>query len=211
MWVVSDSVHHSRFGQRGAAGRAALGRPRDEQLTMRLLDSALDLLVEEGFEHVHPEALAARTGAGKGSIYRRWPTMADLVAEGLAGRHLIPAAPDTGAPRSDLVAALEPWYSPVTRDERAAGALLGAAHHHPAVHHALTVAVVDPLQALAGTLTARQARRRGLDIALDRGRLLGVLLLALWWDRCARTLLPLTGPELDHLVDTALLPVLHAR
>jgi len=53
------------------------------------------------------DAVAARAGAGKGSLYRRWPGRAELVAD--AVRHAMPEfvpPPDDGDLRDQLTAAL---------------------------------------------------------------------------------------------------------
>lgn len=70
-----------------------------------ILDAALELVSEVGYERVTCDAIAARARASKATIYRRWPDKAALVADAL-GRHTEdePAqAPDTGSLRQDLV------------------------------------------------------------------------------------------------------------
>jgi AcrR family transcriptional regulator len=60
------------------------GRPRSERAHEAILEATLDLLVEEGFSRMSIEAVATRAGVGKATIYRRWPSKADLVAEAVA-------------------------------------------------------------------------------------------------------------------------------
>ncbi len=57
------------------------GRPRSERLHKAILKTALDLVLEEGFRAVSTEAIAARTGVGKTTIYRRWPNKAAVIME----------------------------------------------------------------------------------------------------------------------------------
>ena len=57
------------------------GRPRSEQLHQAILKAALDLVLEIGFRAVSIEAIAAKTGVGKTTIYRRWPNKAAVVME----------------------------------------------------------------------------------------------------------------------------------
>lgn len=69
-----------------------------------ILTAAVELLAEEGFGGVSVEAVAARSGAAKTTIYRHWPSRAALLAdafedEGCCGAM---APSDTGDLRGDL-------------------------------------------------------------------------------------------------------------
>ena len=55
------------------------GRPRSEQAEQAIIEATLDLFAEQGFEGVCVEAVAARAGVGKATIYRRWPNKEDLL------------------------------------------------------------------------------------------------------------------------------------
>ncbi len=57
------------------------GRPRSEQLHQAILKAALDLVLEVGFRAVSIEGIAAKTGVGKTTIYRRWPNKAAVIME----------------------------------------------------------------------------------------------------------------------------------
>ncbi|MGH2722535.1 MAG: TetR/AcrR family transcriptional regulator, partial [Actinomycetota bacterium] len=56
-----------------AHGRSG-GRPRDARADEAIRTSTLDLFCELGFDGVSIEAVAARAGVGKTTIYRRWPS-----------------------------------------------------------------------------------------------------------------------------------------
>ncbi|HEY1812118.1 MAG TPA: TetR/AcrR family transcriptional regulator [Kofleriaceae bacterium] len=58
-----------------------VGRPRDEEATETILRSALELGTELGFDALTVEAIAARAGVGKTTIYRRWPHAWAVVVE----------------------------------------------------------------------------------------------------------------------------------
>jgi AcrR family transcriptional regulator len=53
---------------------ARVGRPRSERARIAILDAAADLLVEGGFAATTIEAVAARAGVSKVTIYKWWPT-----------------------------------------------------------------------------------------------------------------------------------------
>ena len=61
------------------------GRPRSEKLHEGMLKAALDLVLEVGFRGVSVEGIAARTGVGKTTVYRRWPNKAAVVMEAFVG------------------------------------------------------------------------------------------------------------------------------
>ena len=95
--VCMTAIKH-RVGQQRPGGRAA--RVRASALT-----ATIDLLEEVGYERLTIDAVAARAGVHKTTVYRRWPTKAELVLD--ATRELseqrIPV-PDTGTLRGDLQA-----------------------------------------------------------------------------------------------------------
>lgn len=59
------------------------GRKRDEDLTAAILEAAGELLLQVGFDRLRIQDVADRAGAGRGSIYRRWPTKEALLAEAI--------------------------------------------------------------------------------------------------------------------------------
>ena len=85
---------------RSAAPRR--GRPRDAQAERAILQATVELLSEVGFNQLSIEAVAARAGVGKPTIYRRWPSKPELVLD--AVERLAPPFPtaDTGDPLTDL-------------------------------------------------------------------------------------------------------------
>jgi AcrR family transcriptional regulator len=78
------------------------GRPRDAQCEQAILQATVALLSEVGFNQLSIEAVAARAGVGKPTIYRRWPSKPELVLD--AVKRLAPPFPtaDTGDPLTDL-------------------------------------------------------------------------------------------------------------
>jgi AcrR family transcriptional regulator len=78
------------------------GRPLDATRDLALRKAALELLAEVGYDRMTMDAIAARASAAKTTIYRRWPSKADLVVDAidtLNGDHEIA---DTGSLRTDL-------------------------------------------------------------------------------------------------------------
>lgn len=64
----------------------------------------LALLAEHGYERLTVGQVAATARASKATLYRRWPTKADLVlAAVIDGISQVSAAPETGKLRADLL------------------------------------------------------------------------------------------------------------
>ena len=66
------------------------GRPRDAKVDAALLTSTQDLLLEEGFDRVSVDSVAARAGVGKAAIYRRWSGKTALVVAAVAELNRVP-------------------------------------------------------------------------------------------------------------------------
>src|SRR5262245_56914508 len=63
------------------------GRPRDPARDGELLAATLDLLGEEGYARLSIEAVTQRAGVGKPTLYRRWPSKAELVIDAIHSAH----------------------------------------------------------------------------------------------------------------------------
>lgn len=59
-------------------------RRRGAERTRELLAVTLDLATEVGYRGLSVEAIAARAGVGKHTIYRRWPSIAELLLDALS-------------------------------------------------------------------------------------------------------------------------------
>ncbi len=78
--------------------------PRVARSKAAILEATAALISEQGFPGVSIEAVAARSGAAKTTIYRHWPNRDALVIEAFglcAGPKADP--PDTGTLRGDLL------------------------------------------------------------------------------------------------------------
>ena len=74
--------------------------PRESEL----LAVTLRLLQEHGYERLTVDAVASEARASKATVYRRWPSKAELVlAAFIEGVCQIAAPPDTGTLRGDLM------------------------------------------------------------------------------------------------------------
>ncbi len=144
------------------AGHRSRPRRRGEVLYAAIFDATLAELAEAGYSRLAIERIAARAGASKASVYRRWPSRAELVVAALQHQSRPPeSAPDTGSLRADVLAILR----------RAATLLDGA--FGAAVRGLMAETLTDPDRTAAlrpAMFTARdQIMREVLDRAAARG------------------------------------------
>ena len=74
---MSQPVGRSKTGARRP------GRPRSRTTDAAITSAARDLLAERGFQAATIEAIALRAGVGRNTIYRRWRSKEELVADAL--------------------------------------------------------------------------------------------------------------------------------
>jgi AcrR family transcriptional regulator len=183
-----------------------MSRPRDEAATAGILDAAIALIGEVGYERASLEAIARRAGASKATLYRRWPDKPTLVREALdrydAGR--TPEPPDTGSLRGDLLALVGSLAALATPEHVALMLGLATAMRcDPALGAALQAHVEDPEQQPVLPLLQRAVTRGELEAAnpvLDE--VLEALLI-----RRIQLGQPLDAAFAEHVVDAVLLPL----
>jgi AcrR family transcriptional regulator len=152
--------------------RARTGRPLDPSRDGAILHAALEGLAEVGYDRLTMDEIAARAHAGKGALYRRWPSKAALVVDALVAwrEQLAPLdPPNMGSLRGDIDAIIEavPDFSEV--DQRMMGVISGvatAAARDSGLAAAFTEQILERPRALLRTVLER-ARERG-EIPVDR-------------------------------------------
>jgi AcrR family transcriptional regulator len=91
--------------------RRSPGRPPSKTARDKALRAAHDLLMKEGFGRLSIEAVAARSGVGKPTIYRNWSNASELAMAAL----MIGDRDEDMAPGVDLRSALEAQLCSLTR------------------------------------------------------------------------------------------------
>lgn len=82
---------------------ARTGRPRDASVSTAVAGAVLALLSEEGFPALSMDAIAAKAGVSKASIYRRWSSKEDLLVDVIANLAAATPLHTSGHLRDDLV------------------------------------------------------------------------------------------------------------
>jgi len=158
------------------------GRPREPAADDAITRAALDLLAERGFQAATIEAIAERAGVGRNTIYRRWRSKEELIADAL--RELTTDV-DWGA--DDLYALLLTWLREFARTfsdplhGRLLVGVLGELQQNPVFADVYADRVVRPRrEALLARLADAQERgelRPDADVELVADLLGGALLL----------------------------------
>ena len=90
--------------------RPRVGRPRSVESRRAIIQSAMNILQNEVYAALNIEAIAAKAGVSKQTIYRWWASAAFIVLEALLAD--MPAqetiAPDTGSLKNDLLELVRP-------------------------------------------------------------------------------------------------------
>ena len=158
--------------------------PRMTRSRQRALGATLDLVAERGIAGASIEAVSARSGVAKTTVYRQWPNQAALVLDAFRSIAPDPPLPDTGSLRGDLEVLVGGFAEALGQGR--AGVFMAA--------------LMDAAQRDAdlAALHAAETRRRHAPV-------LAVLARGL-----ERGELP-DGADLDALVDQLAGPVLHRR
>jgi AcrR family transcriptional regulator len=99
----------------------------------RALGAALDLVAERGIAGATIEAISARSGVAKTTVYRQWPNQAALVLDAFRSVTPDPPLPDTGTLRGDLLVLVAGLAEALGRGRSAVlmAALIDAAQRDP--------------------------------------------------------------------------------
>lgn len=80
---------------------------RSERVVAAIQNAALEELARVGYAALRLEDVAAKAGVAKTTVYRRWPTKADLVQDAVVRGKWYEPLPETGSVRGDVLAMLE--------------------------------------------------------------------------------------------------------
>ena len=157
----------TRAGVNSAPARGR-GRPRSEQAHRAILDATLTLLDEGGYRPLTIEAVAARAGVGKTTIYRRWPSKLELVIEAVAEMRPPLPTEDTGSVQGDFLAFQRGQINRVAAGPlpRIAPRLIAESVGDSELHAAVQRELIAPVREAIGEVLQR---------GVDRGELLADL------------------------------------
>ncbi|MEU4581708.1 TetR/AcrR family transcriptional regulator [Kitasatospora aureofaciens] len=186
---------------------------RSERARAAVLTAAAELVAEVGYGKLTIEAIAARAGVGKQTIYRWWPSKGAVVFDAFLAVNQHEgglALPDTGDLAADLRAVLRPTSDELTdpRADRTYRAIIAELLNDPVLHSEYRTRLLDPL--LEVTRDRLRAAREAGQLAPDADLDLAVeLVYGPLYYRWQYRLGPLTHEHADRLVDAALRALNH--
>lgn len=161
------------------------GRPRSVASHQAILQAALELLSEVGFEAMSMEAIATRAGVGKTTIYRRYSSKDKLVADAIESIREEVLIPDTGNLWSDIDALIENaaqiTLTPLGRQSVAM--IIGSASSNLGFAQIYREKYLQPRQQSFAIVIERAKARNEVSTGLDAGLIFdamsGIMLYAL--------------------------------
>ena len=134
----------------------------------------LRLLQEHGYDRLTVDAVVAAARASKTTVYRRWPSKAELVlAAFVEGIRQVAVPPDTGTLRGDLLGLGELICRQAGQHTGTIRAVLVEVSRNPALNDAVRRAFVDRRKALMLGV---------LQQAVDRGEIEAAVVDSELWD-----------------------------
>jgi AcrR family transcriptional regulator len=187
-------------------------RPRVEGDREReILDAALEVLSEVGYDRLTMDAVAQRAKASKATLYRRWNSKATLVVDALATQKASPPVPDSGDLRTDLLTAFCGMGGLTDHDTTSTfGAVMTALTTDPEFAAEFRSRVLQPKAQLSRALFQRAVDRGevrdDLDLDLVAPALAGIVLHRLF------VMGEAPGPTLiENVIDQIILPAVRPR
>jgi AcrR family transcriptional regulator len=175
---------------------------------MEILEVTLRLMQRDGIQGLTVEAIAAAAHSSKATIYRRWPSKAELVVAAVVeGISEVSVPSNIGTLRGDLLQLGDVLCDQVNRHASTLRAVIGEASRNPALNDAVQNQLLAHREGLINHV---------LQLAVDRGEIDGAaisnelrdLLPGYLFYRAVVPNRPLTLQTVQTFVDDVLLPSL---
>lgn len=199
---------------RPPAARQQTSRPRvTGERESEIFNGAIEILERVGYDKFTFDLVAAEVKASKATLYRRWPSKADLIFDALDALtgcpDAIQVAPDSGDLRTDLYLFTEGKDEFSQRYPSVFGAVYSAMQRDEALHQKFHQEFIGPRQQILCQIFIQAQGRNeiGPDANIE---LLASLFPALVTYRVAQTG---EGPSIEYLtqiIDNILLPSCYA-
>lgn len=207
MPIVDDVIAARPTG--GAGAKAAPGRALDASKDPLIHEAAIELIAELGYDRVSMEAIAAKAGASKATLYRRWPSKAELVVDAMQCRmQAKEVLPDTGDVRQDLLTGLRRMTKDMaTHDVALAVGLMNAMRSDEHLARVIREQMFDVKHSATQAWISRAVERGQLPPTAD-AELFQEVAPAMVFMRLMMTGQPVDEAFLHRVVDDVLLPLL---
>lgn len=183
-------------------GGPCAGRPARAEA--RILEATLEELAANGFDGLTVEGIAAAACVGRATIYRHWPTRADLVMAAVRSVKARPPIATSGSLREDLVTVTTGLATALrtTPFGTILPALIEAARRDEELE-VLHRVLIDERRAEARTLVDAAVERGELDVGVDADLLLDAVVGPVFYRHLVRRE-GTSAEEVEAIVDGAL-------
>lgn len=149
---------------------------RSARAHQAILTATTDLLADVGYGPLTIEGVAARAGVAKTTVYRWWPTKGALVIEAVSVALPMPAQPDTGDLRQDLLVAVRRAMHTIARTPTGAviPALAADVMSDPQLAELFRSQLIRPRRSAVVEVLRRAAARGDLPRDVDTDLLLDI-------------------------------------
>lgn len=187
------------------------GRPRDTALDANILRAAMEILGESGLNAVTMDSVAQRAGAGKASLYRRWKSKDELLADALTLHSPVAVEVDTGNLRDDLLKLYEHYYGIGNHVMQGAiQEMLGNVRQHLAWTEKVAPERLTIRRAKAAAIFERAAARGEIRMPADLQSLLDIVPAMVLYRYNTRAQ-KVTRASIAKIVDHMVLPLIAAQ
>ena len=185
------------------------GRPRDPRRDAAIVGAALELVAELGYQRASIDAIAARAGVSKPTIYRRWAAKDELVIHALRSRKAEGSGSwDTGSLRGDLLAAAREIVGAMVDECRLAAGLATAMRESAELAQLVREHVVEDDRRRYMEIAERAVARGEIAADPPVTRLFPDVAPSLVFTRMLVTRDPVDDRFVEELVDRVLIPIL---
>ncbi|MDA3021990.1 MAG: TetR/AcrR family transcriptional regulator [Actinomycetota bacterium] len=194
----------------------AKGRPRSCVADAAINAAALELLADEGFERFSMEAVAARAGVSKATVYRRFCGRDELLEHAMTQLDAdIPKVPELGDFWENLTELLDGIQesSPGSLKSRIMIRVLSEGERHPQLQAMVTERVIRPRQARVRMILNRGIQSGKLRPGLDIEATIALLIGPMVWLKMLRLTPESGGASTEAIVEvlrTGLAPASHS-
>jgi AcrR family transcriptional regulator len=185
----------------------APGRPRSAEADRSILTAALDRFIEDGYQGMSIEQVAAQAGVGKATIYRRWPSKEALITDAVGSFSEELTVPDTGSTRGDMLALVRQivHVSSSSPSGRCFARMAGEMVTNPELAKVYKEKVIGHRRAIVRQVIVRGIERGELRKDLDLDLVIDMLVGPLLYRALIKRVAPAeTGRSAAHLIDTLL-------
>ena len=163
-------MSNAEAAESNPAPRPRAGRPRSVESRRAIIQSAMHILQNDGYAALNIEAIAAKAGVSKQTIYRWWSSAAFIVLEALIAD--MPSqeglVPDTGSIRGDLQELVRPTVRALSQRRGAVyKALIAEAQADPRFAEAFRAQLMSAHREIVRAVVSRAQLRGEVPFEVD--------------------------------------------